>query len=339
MSMRAQMRGDTAAVLAVRNEVLLDKELCFETDTGLYKIGNGSTAWNALPYYQLTPVFSGPVTLDAVDNPSPPVAGKMQFYAHSVAGRMVAKTIGPSGLDNPLQPGLYANRTILLTPGAAAAFSVLGAAAPTIVGTLAHPAMVAGTDLRSAIGRGLITSAATANAASEARIAINTCYRGEVFGAVVSGGFFMTTRFGIETVVANQRVAVGLLGSTAAIATTQVPSALTNCLIAGWDSADTSLQIMHNDSAGNCTKIALGANFPVNTPAAMYEVAFFCAPNGDAVGYRVVRLDTGVVASGTITTDLPAKATLLAWHAYANNGGTAASVLLGISRAYIETDY
>jgi Major tropism determinant N-terminal domain len=339
MSMRAQLRGDTAAVLATRNEVLLEKELCFETDTGLYKIGNGVTAWNALPYYQLTPVFAGPVTLDAVANPSPPAAGRMHLYAHSVAGRMFVKIIEPSGLDNPLQSGLYANRTILLTPGAAAAFSVVGAAAPTIVGTLTHPVMVAGVDLRSATGRGLITSAATANAAAEARIAANTCYRGEIFATIASGGFFMTTRFGVETVVANQRVAVGLFNTTAALAATLVPSALVNCLIAGWDSADTSLQIMHNDAAGTCTKIALGANFPVNTPAAMYEVAFFCAPNGDAVGYRVVRLDTGVVASGSITTDLPAKATLLSWHAFANNGGTAASVLLGISRAYIDTDY
>jgi hypothetical protein len=337
--MRAIQRADTAAVLAARNEVLLNKELCFETDTGLYKLGNGVTAYNALPYFQLMPAFSSALTMDAVPNPSVPPAGKMRFYAHDVAGRMMPKVMGPSGLDNPLQSGLYANKTMLITPGTGAAFSVLGAPAPTIVGTLTHPAMVAGVDLRSATQRGLITSAATANAASEARIPLAQCYRGEVFGAAVSGGFFMTTRFGIETVVASQRVAVGLFATTAAIATTQVPSALTNCLIAGWDSADANLQIMHNDAAGACTKINLGANFPANAPAAMYEVAFFCPPNGDAVGYRVARLDTGSMVAGTIATDLPPKATLLSWHAYANNGGTAASVLLGVSRAYLETDY
>lgn len=47
---RLLMRGDTAAVLASRNEILLERELCFETDTGLGKIGDGSTPWNDLEY-------------------------------------------------------------------------------------------------------------------------------------------------------------------------------------------------------------------------------------------------------------------------------------------------
>jgi hypothetical protein len=336
--MRAKQRGDTAAVLATRNEVLLDKELCFETDTGLYKLGNGVSAYNALPYYQLTPVFAGPLTLDAIANPSPSPAGKMRLYAHSVAGRMFAKTIGPSGLDNPLQSGLYANSVMLVAPGATTLFSVTGGSITT-VGTVSHPAMAVGVDLRSSTRRGVVTSAATANAASEVRTLVANGYRGEVFGAAAAGGFFMTTRFGVETVVANQRVAVGLFSTVSAIPTTQIPSALTNCIFAGWDSTDTNLQIMHNDATGNCTKINLGASFPANLPAAMYELALFCPPNGDAVGYRVVRLDTGATAEGTITTDLMPKQTLLYWHAYANNGGTAAAVVLGISRAYIETDY
>ena len=47
---RIQIRRGTAAALAAVNEVLLAGEMCIETDTRKYKIGNGSTNWNELPY-------------------------------------------------------------------------------------------------------------------------------------------------------------------------------------------------------------------------------------------------------------------------------------------------
>ena len=122
-------------------------------------------------------------------------------------------------------------------------------------------------------------------------------------------------------------------------ATTTVPSNLTNCIFAGWDSADTNLQIMHNDGSGTCTKIDLGTDFPANNTTAVYEFMMFAAPNGSSVYYRVVRLDTGDSIEGEITTNLPTSTTFLTRHEYMNNGGTAASVILEVSRIYIETDY
>ena len=47
---RIQIRRGTAAALAAVNEVLLAGEMCIETDTRKYKIGDGSTAWNSLEY-------------------------------------------------------------------------------------------------------------------------------------------------------------------------------------------------------------------------------------------------------------------------------------------------
>lgn len=339
MSQTIQLRGDIAANWTSVNPILAAREFGFNTTDYSYKIGDGVTPWNALPYRELTGIFAGALLMDAVANPSVPGAGEMRFYAHDVAGRIMPKWMGPSGLDNPVQSALYANGMIVLTPSSGTAFSVIGQAAPTVVGTAAHPAIAPGVNLRSSMRRATITSAATANAASELRFAFPLTYRGEAFGSILTGGFFAPTRFGMSSTTALQRCAVGLFNATTAIATTQSPSALTNCIFAGWDSGDTNLQIMHNDAAGTCTKINLGANFPANNPAAVYEAIFFCAPNGDAVGYRVKRLDTDDVAVGTITTDLPAKATTLTWHAYANNGGTAAAVVLEFLRMYLETDF
>ncbi|MBQ2349750.1 MAG: hypothetical protein II393_00505 [Cytophagales bacterium] len=47
---RIQLRHDTAANWTSVNPVLLDGEVGIETDTRKQKIGDGSTAWNSLPY-------------------------------------------------------------------------------------------------------------------------------------------------------------------------------------------------------------------------------------------------------------------------------------------------
>lgn len=47
---RIQLRRDTAANWTAVNPVLLAGEAGYETDTGAFKIGNGSTAWSSLSY-------------------------------------------------------------------------------------------------------------------------------------------------------------------------------------------------------------------------------------------------------------------------------------------------
>lgn len=45
-----QLRRDTAANWTSANSTLAQGEIGYETDTGYFKIGNGSTAWNSLGY-------------------------------------------------------------------------------------------------------------------------------------------------------------------------------------------------------------------------------------------------------------------------------------------------
>jgi hypothetical protein len=53
-----QKRG-TAAVLTAANPVLREGEICVETDTGRIKLGNGTDAWNDLPYASGSSGMSG----------------------------------------------------------------------------------------------------------------------------------------------------------------------------------------------------------------------------------------------------------------------------------------
>ena len=50
MASKIQLRRDTAANWTSANPVLASGEPGLETDTGKIKYGNGSTAWNLLPY-------------------------------------------------------------------------------------------------------------------------------------------------------------------------------------------------------------------------------------------------------------------------------------------------
>ena len=158
--------------------------------------------------------------------------------------------------------------------------------------------------------------------------------------AAGAGGFTFVARFGIgdAAAVANARMFAGFYGTVGAIGNVE-PSSLTNIVGVGCDAGVANLYIMHNDAAGACTTVDLGANFPTNTRSTdVYELTLYAKPNGSTVGYRVHRLNTGDVASGTISTNLPANTVLLAPQFWRNNGATALAVDLAFMGLYVETD-
>ena len=59
MTSRLQQRRDTAANWTSANPTLAAGEIGYETDTALFKIGTGSTAWNSLSYSSAIPSQTG----------------------------------------------------------------------------------------------------------------------------------------------------------------------------------------------------------------------------------------------------------------------------------------
>lgn len=55
VEVRIQSRRGTAAQWTSANPVLFDGEPGYEKDTGKMKIGDGTTAWNSLPYFASSP--------------------------------------------------------------------------------------------------------------------------------------------------------------------------------------------------------------------------------------------------------------------------------------------
>lgn len=336
MPTQIQLRRGTAAEWTAANPVLAEGELGLETDTKLYKIGDGESEWNELDYRELAETFGNTIFSGLEAEPSAPSAGNLSFYARNVAGRMIPRFKGPSGLDSALQPAFFGNGIFMASPGATTAMNVVGGPALTVVGTMSHPNPVS-SSLRQQMYRAQVLSAATANSASEVRLALGRIWRGDSAGF---GGFFVRFRFAIVSTTALQRSFVGLNNSTAAIATTQDPTLLTQCIGIGNASDDGNLQLLHNDGAGACVKTDLGSSFPSSGVDDIYDLTLFAPPNASFIKWRIQRTVTPAVAEGEVSgAEMPGTGQFLVPRVYMNNGGTAAAVQFDLSRLYIESDY
>lgn len=107
----------------------------------------------------------------------------------------------------------------------------------------------------------------------------------------------------------------------------------------GWDAADANVQMMFNDASGTCTKVDLGASFPVPSTdrSTLYELELYSPPGTtQTVYWRVTNLITGDVTSGTQTTDLPIVSGLLAPRLWMSVGGTSSVIGMALGNVYLD---
>jgi hypothetical protein len=161
------------------------------------------------------------------------------------------------------------------------------------------------------------------------------------------GGFLKMTRFAISdaAVVAGARMFVGI--SSVTVAPTNVaPSTLTASIGVGHSNGDTTLKFYYGGTSAQ-TPIDLGANFPVNTTNTdVYELVMYSSPTiANKLFYRVTRLNTGDVASGTIDdtaspgTKIPAATTrLVHLRMWRTNNATASAVGLDFLSDYFDSN-
>ena len=161
-----------------------------------------------------------------------------------------------------------------------------------------------------------------------------------VGGPAGLGGFNFIGRWGPATGVATttNRALFGL-ALTTATPTDVEPSTSVSCVFMGWDAADANIQIMHNDATAACTKVNLGASFPVPTAdrTSLYELALY-SPKGttQSVNWMVTDLVSGATASGTISTDMPATTAILTPRGWMSAGGTSSVIGIGLNSMMID---
>lgn len=154
------------------------------------------------------------------------------------------------------------------------------------------------------------------------------------------GGFVyrQTVGVAIDATNATHRAFIGMSAATAA-PTDVTLSTLVNVLGVGWDSGDANVSVVYNDAAGAPTKIDLGASFPRPTAswASMWAIEFYAvAGTSQRVKYCIKNLMNDAVATGEITSDLPATNVYLTPRGWMGSGGTSAAV--GLSFAHLKID-
>jgi hypothetical protein len=286
-------------------------------------------------------IEGGQLRLPAIATPVTPAAGGVKLFGRDRAGRILPAIVGPSGLDTSLQPFIGGNKIGLFLPAGNGGSDTQMGMVVTATGTTTAE-NVATTNLYTYMRRRSwrVTTASTSAVVGIRGGALQFGVGGPSAGL---GGFHLVWRWGPATGVGNasHRAFVGMRSSTAA-PTDVNPSTLTNICGMGYDAADANIQFLHNDGSGAATKIDLGASFPKPNAdlASVYEIALFARSGPTQIlGYEVTDLVSGAVATGTVTTDLPATSTLTSPYGYMSVGGVSSVIGFATMSLYIETDY
>lgn len=271
---------------------------------------------------------------DATNGPTAPSTGTKLYGSQK--GRILPAVISSYAGSTPLelqpafgtkQMAFYqatGNATTVVTPGITL----------TAIGT-ATTANWANTNLFTQSRRLSYISAAGAGSAGGWRENVLKY----LIGNAGQGGFSVSMKMGFLTLPAGYRVFMGLYGVAGVIGNVD-PSSLVNLIGFGKDTADTTLQFMHNDGAGTATKTATG--MAALATSDLIECRFH-APPGTAKVYWACRNitqapTTWYTGDTGVSTDLPAATQGLAIQNWCNNAATASAINPHWVNYYIETD-
>jgi hypothetical protein len=310
MSATIQLRRDTAANWTSANPVLAQGELGFETDTRLYKIGNGATAWNALAYKEFSNAVFEVARMDTVAVPSAPPAGSINIYARPIAGRMMLRQQGPSGLATPLQPSFFQNFITMINTNATTSVGAIGNTV-TSAGTLSHPAATPEWGIMANFATAL-TAAATAGTGNNGVLWARRATADE------AGGFFFAARIGYPdasydhaTGATGTRTFIGLTNQTMAASVTADEPAGHFCGFFrrshGAGAQDTNWQFATKNGATMALQNT-GLPFVANK---LYDAYIFSPPGGTSISWRIDNITDGTTAEGSTDQGLPGLGTLM----------------------------
>lgn len=194
-------------------------------------------------------------------------------------------------------------------------FVVTGIQAQNVAGT-ASPCVLAGTNAFTEKSRRNFLSAAAVQSAAGlyTDLAVN-------FG---NQYFSMEIEFGSDDLATTSRNMIGVSASTAGVdgGGELNNDWLESKLVMGNITGQTTYSIFHNDDGGVPTAVSLGADFPVNSQGSVtgvhYRLRIDYYPTSDVGGRRAIytatNLGTGIIAAGTLLTNIPTPATFMRVH-------------------------
>lgn len=298
-----------------------DADLIFDKTSNHLEVGLGSG--------------QGAICLAANTNDEVAEPGELVIYAKSIAGRVMPKWVGPSGVDTYYQAGLAANK-FMMTSAVGTAYNYLACGTRTDTnGSSTHTAMTTGS-IKNQLPMVVHASGTTAGTVQYSRHAAGdmSCYLGN---AANMGGFFFVMRFGIQALGSGNIAFFGLSPRITPTATANL-NTYVNIAGVGYQANSGNWFLVQNNGSGTGTLTDLGATMPLNTTNAM-ELVLYATPNSTAINYRFTNLTTGVLVTGVINTDPPAVNTLLTPMTWVSNNASTTSCQIWVNKYSIETDY
>jgi len=302
---------------------------------------SGQVQWNnAAAFAGATNVNvdSGDLHLDDNASPATP-AGGTKLVSAAVAGRSVLAMLSALGIQEQLGTDWgRARRALYLAAGNSNQAAILGLNTPTVVGTATSRITNYGAAGTRKTRLGFV-SAAGAGSMTSVR---HTATFFTIGDGTDEGGF----RFWGEVMCSDAATVAGARGffgvhSNTAAATNVDPATLTNCIGLAQLAGSGNMHIVYGGSAAQ-TPIDLGANFPAGTLSVdYYELELFAPRNSNnTVYYKVTRVNTGDVATGTLTgtagTALPSATTGLTWNCWRTNNATALAAGFDVGQIIVE---
>ena len=288
---------------------------------------------------------SDPLTLSATPAVSP-AAGALSLGEQTAGGIELLKQTSGAGWQQNFNPMIGRQRTIgyLFCNGQTTQGNLPGSPPNlTVVGTGTNRNYDTNRYFTATPRVGFVSVATAGGLASLYHNSTTSKFCSVGSGGI--GGFLYIARFGTSdaATVAGARMFVGIASRNSA-PTNVDPGAQTFQIGAAQLSTSTNLHIVYGGSAAQ-TPIDLGASFPAATLSVdMYELVLFSSKDDNTkVTYQVTRLNTGDVATGTLTnttpgTTLPDASAPLLLRNWRTNNATALAVGLDVSSLIVHRD-
>ena len=281
--------------------------------------------------------------------PGTPASGFLYQYTKAIAGRMMPKIKGPSGLDTVMQPAIFQNRMLMYVPSTGTTGTGSGTGLGpvwTSGGTVSHPTpattapAISNQMRRTRYANVVTTTNQTLGIKAAAADTLNY-WRGNAAGL---GGFFYAARFIVELYpAATVRIFAGLTASSGTYVVAS-DTVLNNTCGLWHDTTDPSTGAgAFNFVTRNATTTTKQQITLSNAIAAgnSYDFYMFCPPNGSTIYWRLDDIVNGVTYEGNTSTTLPANTAFMGPQCAMSNGTantTVTTVAIGVAGVYTEAD-
>jgi hypothetical protein len=312
--------------------------------------GSANFVWDdTTKTLSLLGIDTGIVMTGVTNEPPTPAAGTLEFYSKAIAGRMMAKIIGPSGIDTALQTALFQNRIMMYVPSTGTTGTGSGTGIGpvwTSGGTVSHPTpsstapAVSNQMNRTRYANVVTTTNQTLGIKAAAADSLKY-WRGNATGL---GGFFYTARFIVELYPASSvRIFAGLTASSGTYVVAS-DTVLNNTCGLWHDTTDPSTGlgafnfVTRNGATTTKQQITLANAIAAGNS---YDFYMWSAPNGSSLTWRLDDIVNGVSYTNSTSTTLPANTVFMGPQCAMSNGTaniTVTTSAIGVAGVYTESD-